>query len=65
VQGRISGALRKLSVSPQFAPAVIKLKGEPKGYRLRVGQYRVLYRIAERGRLVAVIRIGHRREVYR
>jgi mRNA interferase RelE/StbE len=34
-------------------------------YRIRVSDYRVLYEVRDRGVLVLVIMIGHRREVYR
>ena len=34
-------------------------------YRLRVGDYRVIYQIADAALLVLVVKIGHRREVYR
>ena len=34
-------------------------------YRLRVGQYRILYSIDDRERVVEVMAVGHRREVYR
>ncbi|CAG0971771.1 hypothetical protein MYXO_01344 [Myxococcaceae bacterium] len=34
-------------------------------YRLRVGDYRVVYAIEDDVLLVLVVRIGHRREVYR
>jgi len=34
-------------------------------YRVRQGDYRVLYRIDDAERLVDILRIGHRREVYR
>ena len=34
-------------------------------YRVRVGSYRVLYRIDDQERVVEVIAIGHRRDVYR
>jgi len=34
-------------------------------YRIRQGDYRVLYRIDDAERLVDILRIGHRREVYR
>ncbi len=38
----------------------------PEGYyRIRVGDYRVVYAIADDVLLVLVVRIGHRREVYR
>ncbi len=41
-----------------------KLRGM-QDYRLRVGQYRILYTIDDRERVVEVIAIGHRRDVYR
>jgi len=60
---RIQMAIDDLAEDP-FPPCVRKLQGED-GYRIRVGDYRVIYEV-EHGRLtVLVIRIGHRREVYR
>lgn len=35
------------------------------GYRIRIGDYRIVYSIDDRERLVDVARIAHRREVYR
>ncbi len=41
------------------------LKGNFQGYwRYRWGNYRVIYKIAEQELLIAVLRIGHRKEVY-
>jgi mRNA interferase RelE/StbE len=45
-------------------PGARKLTGRD-GYRIRVGDYRVLYEIEDTPRRVRVYRIGHRREVYR
>jgi mRNA interferase RelE/StbE len=42
-----------------------KLAGSPDYYRIRVSDYRVLYEVRDRDVLVLVIKIGHRREVYR
>jgi mRNA interferase RelE/StbE len=41
-----------------------KLSGEEK-YRLRQGDYRILYQILDRELVVTVVRVGHRRDVYR
>ena len=41
-----------------------KLRGR-EGYRIRVGDYRILYLIDEREKDVEVISVAHRREVYR
>jgi len=48
-------------------PCGIKaLQGGQKGYlRLRVGDYRVIYRVQDDRLLVLVVAVGHRREVYR
>ncbi len=60
---RIQVAIDDLAENP-FPPGIKKLQGED-GYRIRVGDYRVIYEV-EHGRLtVLVIRIGHRQEVYR
>ncbi len=44
----------------------VPLKGEWAGfYKFRVGDYRVLYEIIEDESLIFVLRVGHRREIYR
>jgi mRNA interferase RelE/StbE len=45
-------------------PDVKKLKGR-EGWRIRVGDYRVIYSITDKELLVLVVRIGHRSEIYR
>jgi mRNA interferase RelE/StbE len=40
-----------------------KLKGR-EGYRIRVGDYRVIYEIKDDVLIIKVIRIGHRKEIY-
>jgi mRNA interferase RelE/StbE len=42
-----------------------KLSGTTNDWRIRVGDYRVLYEIADSIRVVRVYRVRHRREVYR
>ncbi len=42
-----------------------KLKGAESLYRIRVGDYRVVYEVQNKILLIIVIKIGHRREVYR
>jgi len=42
-----------------------KLSGSENSYRLRVGDYRVLYQVDDEAMLVTIFKIGHRREVYR
>jgi len=61
---RIYAAIEKLKNNP-FPPGHKKLQGYQNRYRIRVGYYRVLY-IIENGELtIVVIKIGHRKDVYK
>ena len=42
-----------------------KLKGRLEGWRVRVGQYRILYQIDDEAQTVTIARVRHRRDVYR
>jgi mRNA interferase RelE/StbE len=42
-----------------------KLAGRQHLYRIRQGDYRVIYSVNEQDRVVDVIKVGHRRDVYR
>ncbi len=42
----------------------IKLKGEDNLYRIRVGDYRVVYAIEDEIRIVEIVKVAHRKEVY-
>ena len=46
-------------------PGAEKLEGMPDLYRIRVGDYRIIYQVTDRILLVLVVRVGHRRDVYR
>ena len=62
-QVRIVAAIDRLAQNPYLGTA---LKGDLKGLRrLRVGDHRVLYEIRDDELIVLVIRIAHRRDVYR
>jgi len=62
---RVDIKLRALSLKPR-PRGVAKLKGkESEGWRLRIGNYRILYQIDDKENVVRVYRIKHRREVYR
>jgi mRNA interferase RelE/StbE len=43
---------------------VVKLSGEDDLYRIRVGNYRIIYSIHDNQLLILVLKIGHRRDVY-
>ncbi len=62
---KIDEAILSLSANPR-PPGTKLLRGKLKeGWRIRVGQYRVLYRIDDDAQEVRIFDIGHRREVYR
>jgi len=63
IQARIGAKLNQLAEDP-FLPGVEKLKGDP-GYRARVGDYRIVFDVFRRELAILVIRVGHRRQVYR
>jgi mRNA interferase RelE/StbE len=46
-------------------PGVKKLSGEDDLYRVRVGDYRVVYQIRDNELIVLIVRVAHCREVYR
>ena len=62
---RIAAAVDALALNPR--PAGVKKLHEADGdrWRIRVGDYRVVYRIHDDVLFVLVVAIGHRREVYR
>jgi mRNA interferase RelE/StbE len=62
-QERVTDAIDDLEADPR-PPGCRKLVGK-NGYRIRTGDYRILYAIDDRSRTVRIYRIGHRREVYR
>ena len=62
-QDHIITAIRSLSENPR-PTGCINLSGRP-AWRIRVGDYRVIYEIRNEQLLIMVISIGHRREVYR
>lgn len=64
VQKRIDKRLLLLRDNPR-PPGVKALTGEPGVFRLRVGDYRVLYEIHDDVLIVLVVMAGHRRDVYR
>jgi len=64
VHDRVIVALRALANNPR-PPGCRKLAGSKNDWRIRVGDYRVIYEIADAIRVVSVNRVRHRREVYR
>jgi len=61
---KIIEAVEELSSNP-LPTEVKKLTGSERTYRLRVGNYRVIYELIEEKLIIHIVRIRHRREVYR
>jgi mRNA interferase RelE/StbE len=59
---RIIERIRSLATDPR-PPGSQKLSGQDK-YRLRQGNYRILYHILDDKLVITVIKVGHRRDVY-
>jgi len=64
IHDRVIAAIRALGDNPR-PPGCRKLVGSKNDWRIRVGDYRVIYEIADAIRVVRVNRVRHRREVYR
>ena len=63
IQSRLARELASLIETPRPAGCK-KLKARP-GYRIRVGDYRVIYAVDDPARLVRVLAVANRRDVYR
>ena len=61
---RIVASIQSLARDPRPAGCQ-KLSGEPDRYRLRVGRYRIVYSVGDSELVVVVVRVGHRKDVYR
>jgi mRNA interferase RelE/StbE len=64
VRSRVADALRTLAKNPRPVGSR-KLSGSKNDWRIRVGDYRIIYEIADEMRIVRINRVRHRREVYR
>ena len=62
IRGRLQGAIALLAKDPR-PPAARALQGRP-GLRVRVGDYRIIYTVADDVLLVVVVTLRHRREAY-
>ena len=64
VHDRVIAAIQALATNPR-PPGCRKLAGSKNDWRIRVGDYRVIYEIADQIRVARVNRVRDRREVYR
>lgn len=66
IQDKVVDAIEVISINP-FSELIRikKLKGAASLYRIRVGEYRVVYEVKKDLLIIIVIKIGHRKDVYR
>ena len=64
VQARILRRISALASDPR-PQGVIKLSGSADLWRIRIGDFRVIYSIVDDVLAITVVEVGHRREVYR
>lgn len=63
-QRRVQAAIDLLADEPR-PPGCVALAGEESVYRVRIGNYRILYEVIDARLVIQVVRVGHRRDVYR
>lgn len=61
---RIMAAVEGLSTVP-FPASVRRLRGTRRTYRLRAGEYRVIYEVFESRLVIEIVRVRHRKDAYR
>ena len=61
---RIVDGMKELRNNPR-PPGVVKLAGDENLWRVRIGSYRVVYEIHDDRLVVLVLRVAHRKDVYR
>jgi mRNA interferase RelE/StbE len=64
IRRRIARRIDSLSENP-YPQGIKKIEGEDELYRLRIGDYRVLYQVKGKILLVLIVGIGHRHDIYR
>ena len=64
VVGRVLNRIEELKANP-FPPQSSKLQGAEHLYRIRVGDYPIVYKVDSTAKVVLVQHVRHRREVYR
>ena len=60
---RVKEAIQNLSLDPR--PQGCKKLAGREGWRIRVGNYRIIYEIDDAQQRLAILHIGHRRDVYK
>ena len=61
---RIIEAVEALSKNP-YPPGFRKITGAEHTYRIRIGEYRIVYSVESKRLIIEIIRVGHRKNVYK
>jgi len=61
---KVIETIQKLAIDPK-PPGCRKLSGEEDVFRVRQGNYRIIYEIEGKKLLILVLKIGHRKDIYR
>jgi mRNA interferase RelE/StbE len=64
IRRRVARKINTLATNPRPADAK-KIEGEDNLYRIRAGDYRIIYTIRDEVLLIVIITIGHRRDIYK
>ena len=62
-RGRVASRIQQLSSDPR-PPGCVKLSGDDR-YRIRQETYRIIYSVEDQVLTVMVVKVGHRRDIYR
>ncbi|MEM8642922.1 MAG: type II toxin-antitoxin system RelE/ParE family toxin [Cyanobacteria bacterium P01_G01_bin.54] len=63
IQKRIAAKLNSLSQNP-YSSDTKKLKNGGDRFRVRVGDYRIIYKIENDQLVILIVKVGHRRDIY-
>ena len=61
ITNRVREALKKVAITPRAGEKLIGVDA----YRVRIGDYRIIYEIKDNPLLIIVINVGHRRDIYK
>ncbi len=61
---KVVQAIQQLAINP-FPEGCRKLKGEEDIYRVRQGNYRIIYEIEGKKLVILILKIGHRKDIYK
>lgn len=64
VQRQLLAAVELLQIEPR-PPRATRLKGGDELYRVRIGDYRIIYEIQDDVLTILIVQVGHREHVYR